>query len=345
MSALRFKAVTPTLNTAQYTFQTFNGLDPELERWNNNFMSYKHRDSFANSNQVRHLLICITLGAFLLFGAVVLKAQQRPESSDECSREDAQALLPVLPSSTNEPQMSLILGVPDAAPSSQLPVNPDEFKALRGYSGPRYNVEALDGRVVVLSDTVYVWPQDGWKATGMFRNQTCQTIRTTDLTAHLLDSRGEIIEEVTALLPVNELRPGEPAPFTIKASASRESVKAVEWQVNYTQASHSARDLSFDIYEGRQVPGESHYSLFGRVRNIGGNTARDTHLIVAWLDSKGRVVYVDSLQIRMIANPTQLRNSIDMHVGEYEDFLYTSNNASLVSLLSESNFAIWGSAK
>lgn len=297
------------------------------------------------------LPLAFGVGVLALLLSAVLTAQpdkqppaDNPQSTSlgsDCPPNAAQVFLPALPRPDIEhPPIS---GVSDSAPPSNLTTNPDEFKALLGYYGTFYNTERLDGRVIVLANTVSVGSHEFWRSTGMIRNQSCQTVRIGAVTARLLGARGDLLDVVTATIPVDELRPGEPAPFAIETSVPRADVNAVDWHVDYEPSANTpSRSLKLEIYEANPVLGGTRYSLFGSIRNEGTSTALSAHVVAAWLDDQGRVLYLASPKIRLIDDPTQLKSGVDLIAGHTEDFLYTTNDPSLVSLLGEASVALWG---
>jgi hypothetical protein len=281
-----------------------------------------------------------TLQLALCFGVLTL-VSDAALTAQQCPPDAAQAFLPVLPERAIE--RTLRDEVPDSAPASGLKANPDEFKTLLGYSGPYFNTDKLDGRVLVLVDSIAVGTGELWRATGMIRNQSCQTVRIRAVTARLLGPRGDPLDLVTATAPVDELRPGEPAPFVIEASVPRSAVSSVDWQVDYVpSAATASRTFKFEIYEAKPVLDGSRYSLFGSIHNEGVDTAAATHIVAAWLDDQGRVLYLAAPQLRRIADPKQLKSEMDLGSGNIEDFLYTTHDPSLVSLLGGANVALWG---
>lgn len=240
--------------------------------------------------------------------------------------------------------MTLPKGVSRSAPPSRVKVNPDEFKSLLGYLGPYYNTENLDGRVSVLTNTVYVRPHETWQATGMIRNQTCQPVRVTALTARLLGSNDAPIEYVTATLPVSDLRPGEPAPFIIETTIPRTEVKSVDWHIDYTsvELAPPQRSFSFLLHQEREAPDGSGYTLLGSIRNLDTLLADNTHVTAAWTDADGRVIYVASPNIRLASDLSTLRAAVDLAGGDFEDFIFTTNDPSLIPLLIQAKISLWG---
>lgn len=301
---------------------------------------------------VRTLLLIgvlfLSSGIFLAAQPMLLsqKISAKPENQTRgCNKS---VLLPILPVSTEYEEGDEALstkGIYRSAPPSHIDTDPDEFKALLGYSGPDFNIEKLDGRVVVLDNTVYTWPSETWHVTGLFRNQSCDNIHITAITARLLGSNGEIIDTVEGRPSIVDLRPGEPAPFEVESVTSRVKVGTIDWHIDYTLSKGTtARSFSFSIYESRAVHGGTLYSLFGSVKNVGEISVSNAHFVVAWLDSKGRILRIVAPQIRLISNPQEVRRAIDLPPRGVQNFFYSTNDPSLVSLIDQKSVAIWGSS-
>jgi hypothetical protein len=140
-----------------------------------------------------------------------------------------------------------------------------------------------------------------------------------------------------------DLRPGEPAPFSIEASVLKAEVASVEWSVEYAPANNTPqRAFSILVHQARQFPGKNIYMLFGSIRNLDANVARGTHVIAVWLDTGGRAIYVATPGIRLFADPSKATASADLLYSDFADFIYTTDDSSLVSLLNEADVALWG---
>lgn len=307
--------------------------------------SMEHR-FIAIVSDHRNCFTATIVGVVLFFGGAMLVAQQPRESKGVCSPGKLHSLLPSLQVEQDpEEGKALLPGVSNIAPPSNLKikVDPDSFKTLLGYSGPFFNTDLIDGRVAVLEDTVYTWPQKSWQVTGLIRNQSCSPIRIVSLSAHLLGSSGKSIGVVTADVPLSEVRPGEPVPFIAGAFLNRSDVKSIEWNVQYIDSSPTAqRNFAFDLYEARAVSDGSAYSLFGTLKNVGSDTADKARVLAAWLDADGRVIHVAFPSLRLISDPSQVRDTVQLTPNDLEDFFYTSNDSTLISRLHESGVAIWG---
>lgn len=227
--------------------------------------------------------------------------------------------------------------------SAHLKVNSDEFKTLLGYSGPFYNVEKLNGRLAVLAETVRVSPRELWQASGMVRNQSCQPMRIASLTARLFGQDGKLLDVATATLPLDTLRPGEPAPFVIKSPVLTAAVHRVEWQIEDVPDSDTPRAFRMVTHEAGRTLNDT-YSLYGSIYNLAESAAPSVHVVAAWLDRQGKVLHVASPQIRLIADPKHRKNTVDLEEGDFEDFLYTTDDPSLVSLLTDATLVLWGTS-
>jgi len=304
----------------------------------------------------RPLVVCIAAGLFLTVACLSLFAQEPPHPTNSrlgsagfgdtsSTAAEATALLPTIPP---PPDTLLPLPLPEgvsrtapAMPGMPAP-DPDDFKTLYGYSGSYYNTTNLDNRVTVLEKSVYISPHTPtWKAFGLLRNQTREQVHITGLTARLLGSKGELLGTTTATLYVDELRPGEPGPFVIEAAIAGTSVKRIDWHVDYEFALGRPRPIVFQVDEAKVLNG-SKYSLFGSFRNTSTTTIEGVRVVAAWLDSKGRVLYVVTPKIRLQTDPERTQDSMNLAGGDEEDFIYYTSDLTLGSLLQEANVTLWG---
>ncbi len=287
----------------------------------------------------------------LLIGIGSVYAEPKPHAISlnspyaGCSPEKKVALLPSLPKDNQEELEGMSLKGISRSAHISIPAktDPDSFKSLLGYSGLFYNTEELDGHPKVLSNTLYEWPQETWKVSGLVRNQSCDTVHISTLGAKLLGVRGEVLQVVEAVYPVKDLRPGEPGPFTVEAPIQSESVKAVQWILETEKTSHvPARSLALSVYEDRRVG--SVYSLYGRVKNLGTESAEDSHIVAAWLNSDGKVIYVDQPKIRLVSDPTKAQDYVTLAPGDFDDFFYSVDSPAIVSFLEKSRVILWGAS-
>lgn len=318
--------------------------------------------SFAKKDRPPILLCILGVVLVLFFLGGVLVAQNLEStpkinsqvadtapSSEElpvngCYSGEASAKLPRIPRRTKEAETPLIPGVSNWAPPTHQKVKPNSYNSLLGFYGPYYNIKDLDGQVRVLDSTVFVWPREYWRATGLLRNQTCEAVRITGLTAHLFGPHGEVLTVETATLPVNEARAGEPVPFVIESSIVSSEITAVEWEVQHAPTQIGSRSLKFQFYEDGQRPNEAGYWLSGSVFNVGDTIAEDVHIVAAWLDSMDRVIYVASPRV---GGPgiSKLMSATDLKAEGLADFLYTTDDAHIVSQLMSARPVLWGIAK
>lgn len=299
-------------------------------------------------------LTVLSLAAGLLLVAAAGGTTPRDSESrlgwdSRCSASKARSLLPVLPAENSEEgAIGLPKGVAKSAPSADLPIDPDEPKALLGYLGPYYNVDHLDGRVVVLQRSVHSSP-DAFgilHVTGLIRNQTCDDVRITAVTATFRDGEGRAVDAASAVIPISEVRAGEPVPFIVEnARADSRQVAAIEWDVVWEAVgSASSRSFRIDIFEARSVHGRTRYSLAGALQNIGETRVASAHVVAAWLNEAGQVTYVAFPAMRRMEDPARLLKSVDLQNGQTEDFVFVTEDEELVAPLSEGEVAIWGAS-
>jgi hypothetical protein len=271
-------------------------------------------------------------------------------SSDlSLTAEDTRSLLPLIPFKPHTPKISLSPGVAAGLIGplpGEKPPDPDDDKVLYGYRGPYYNTVALDGRVVVLDRSVFVWPSPTWKATGMLRNQTRCRVNIGSVSARLMGSRGEVLATATANSPVNSLRPGEPGPFSIDAPIPAKEVKFVDWDVEASPASAHSRNFEFEIIDDSLSIDDTHYNLSGVIHNASSTLSRDVRVVMAWLDEENRVFFVKSARLYSFSDPTEGLASLDLKGYEATNFSYALTDPELAPRVADApGFALWGTSK
>lgn len=320
----------------------------------NERVSQSHSQSLVISVVLALLLGLVSLGLFARQNPAPSQQQANSNSSfaSHCSpasssadpkvaAADASALLPLIPMSgmSHPSDQGGIVGLlPGEQPT--LP-NHDDSKVLYGYSGPFYNTTDLDNQVVVLDQTVYTWPTSTWKVTGLLRNQTRCPIHIASLTARLLRPSGQLLATATSSLPVVDLRPGEPAPFTFEAPIARVEVKSVEWHIDFVpDVALPTRLLEFAI--GREEA-DTRYYLDGTIRNMATSTAQGVRVIVAWLDPQSnRVLYSAPAAIRTFEDPKSPVEAMDLRAGETEQFVFVTTDPMVVSIIGPTKVVLWG---
>jgi hypothetical protein len=225
--------------------------------------------------------------------------------------------------------------------------DPDETKNLYGYSGPYYNTTNLDGRVVVLDHTLYTWPTSTWKVSGMLRNQARTPVHIAGVTARLLGSKGQLLATASGTVPVSDLRPGEPGPFVIVAPVRASDVKATEWHIDYVSGEAASRLFVLDVVT-QQASAEDGYYYLGEIQNAAPIENR-VHMVAAWLDWQGRVLFVDSPKLRILATTpgstkvsATFKDAITLAPGESSGFVYINKDPVVVPLLARTFIALWG---
>lgn len=202
-----------------------------------------------------------------------------------------------------------------AAPARREDESPAAHRALKGFIGPHFAPQVKGTAVEVLEGSLNVAATGAWQAMGLVRNETLEDVGAVVVTVSLFSKDGEHLENSSAEVSVSPLRPGEPAPFRISASVDAAQVGRIEWSV---KAGSPKRRVSreFLIQPYRQMPyGEAifrgveradppyPYVLAAGFRNLGARV-REANLVVAWLDSAGRVVWMETAAL----DPQTLRD-------------------------------------
>lgn len=270
---------------------------------------------------------------------------RRVPTASSLQAQDSETLLPKIPSQPEEPIRLNGISVDTMVakvPSGTFHHDPDEYKSLYGYYGPFYNISNLNGQIAVLDQTVYTWPTTLWKASGMIRNQTRQSVHIKRVSATLRAAHNEVLGTATTLVPVSNLRPGEPAPFVIESTLPRSAISTVEWSVDFEIAEHKNRFLVFDIIDDRGSREGSLYNLFVTIRSEDAAATRRVGVVAAWLDNQDRVLYVDSPQVPPSGTSQAWRSRIDLTPNASADFTYSTKNLSVVSDLIKARRVLWG---
>ena len=295
------------------------------------------------------IILCFTGFSLLALENINSRSPSSPSGPTDCysltiTIEEATAFLPVIPERPGFPSQQPQLFA-SRLPGTIQP-NPDNYKDLYGYLGPYYNPAAINGKVVILDSSLYQWPGPTWKASGLVRNQTRCPIHLKSLTARLRGPKGELLDTVNAVLPVDGLRPGEPGPFTIQAPISPTNIRSIDWSIDFEPTYLVARPFIFRIFYERYENNQA-YSLYGEIKNSSTSKAA-TRMAAAWLDEQNRVIFVASPKIAWVAEKPETpayRDEIDLVGGEFEDFMYQTTDTDIAPRLGTAKLLLWGIAK
>lgn len=248
-------------------------------------------------------------------------------------------------------------GKPAGRSPTEPPPNPDEFRDLYGYRGPYYRTDISGLKVVVLSQTLFHWPTADWKVSGLIRNETGSDVNVVSVTARLFDSRGNGLGAAAAWLPLDRLRPGEPAPFVVTTAIPVNSVSSIDWSIEYVPSAPQSRPFQIVPYWKQPFGGRQRhtgypfddpanppypYVVFGSLRNTSGTTVDAARLLGAWIDKQGRVIYVDWFSFIPANDLTQRLERITLAPGQAEDYIYQNGDPGVGARLSPATLALWG---
>lgn len=292
--------------------------------------------------------ILLTFASASLWAALATPVPSQDSTNpviDTPSPREAEALLPRIPLQQEEILRLDGLSVDEMVakvPPGTLQHDPDEYKSLYGFYGSFYNTTNLDGRVAVLEKTVSRRPTHTLKAYGLVRNQTRQSINIHSITATLRGPQGEVLDIVTASIPVQNLRPGEPGPLMIESAVAQNTIANIEWSVDSEPSLGKPRPFAFDIIDDRDSRQGSHYDLFVAIRNEDAAASRRTKVLAAWLDEQGKLIYVDALMVRANDDPKTWRSWTDLGPNESGYLTYNTSDSWLVSRLIKARVMLWG---
>ncbi|MBM4242852.1 MAG: hypothetical protein FJ148_03435 [Deltaproteobacteria bacterium] len=181
-----------------------------------------------------------------------------------------------------------------------------------GYVGPRAVSHVAGTGVVLLADTLNVASSGSWRATGLVRNQTTERAHEVRVTVILATADDWILGTATAVIPVLDVRPGEPAPFELRTLLPAEAVRRIEWSVTAGPGAGPGSSRSAEIEIGRVGPApvrrmpplrsileppaasaaaeEGTWIGWGILRNWGPEPLEDPVVVGAWIDERGRAV-------------------------------------------------------
>ncbi len=175
---------------------------------------------------------------------------------------------------------------------------------LEGFVGSRWLAPVSGGGPTVLPASVARSTAGSFIASGLARNESPTVLATIEVTAQLLDAEGTELAVVTVTSPVHDLRPGEPAPFTLAADVESAAVARVVWTAagGATGDGHH-RALSWtpfwerpadgepvDLYLYRDGRGPRPHLVFGSVASVGDEPIGRPEVVVGWLSPEGRLI-------------------------------------------------------
>lgn len=212
----------------------------------------------------------------------------------------------------------------------------DGWRTLAGYVGPHYATEVVAGTVVLLDGTTTTATDGPWRATGLVRNDTTAPVTDVVVEATLLDASGSELGRARGDVPVDPIRPGEPAPFDVRADVPATAVAEVRWTVDFRPSDAADERLvelvtwwdrpaddpdAVDLYLYRDAPdGPRPYLLFGAITNHGAVELPSPTVVAAWTDGDGRVVAV--AETAAVTDPVAATGGPPLAPGASADFLF-----------------------
>jgi hypothetical protein len=184
-----------------------------------------------------------------------------------------------------------------------------------GYEGPPADATVHGSGVIVVPDALLVASQGWWRATGLVRNDTPEPVREVRVTVMLATADDRPLGTTTTVVPVHDLRPGEPAPFELRTLIPAESARRVRWHVTTAGGKAAASSRLAEIEIGRIAPSPVAASRslqtvvaidatrgtpvgWGILRNWGPAAIVRPTVIGVWLDEKGRAVRIVDARMR-----------------------------------------------
>ena len=197
-----------------------------------------------------------------------------------------------------------------------------------GFEGPRVASRVHGTGVVLLLDTVSVASRGWWAATGLVRNDAIDSAREVRVSVTLSTAHDRVLGTATVVVPVRDVRPGEPAPFELRTLVPVEAVRRVDWRVTSEAAEDlgASRMAEIEIGRigadrvGREAPPRRSVLVsaagaaaeggrwigWGVLRNWGPRPLRQPAVVGMWIDERGRAVRLVHGRVRDLRDATAL---------------------------------------
>lgn len=232
-----------------------------------------------------------------------------------------------------------------------------DFGAYLGYVGPWFARPTDGGKPSIISDSIYFSKSGQWAASGMLRNEGTRHLAnvTVEAMLHLVGAKAEVIP-VLATVPIEPLRPGEPAPFYLSFDVPVEVVRSVTWSVSAATVADELTDtrrLELETFWTRPYgDGPRHdgypltdrieppypYVLFGGLQSRAQSAFSEVVVWLAFIDDQERVRFVERAHI---VGPT---NGDTVKPGSARDFLFVENDELTGENLNDLRVAFWAVA-
>lgn len=230
-----------------------------------------------------------------------------------------------------------------------------DFGAYLGYVGPWSAPPTPAGKVTVIPESVSFSESGRWSAAGMVRNESTNNVTsvTVQATLQLFGTNADAIPVLTSV-PVEPLRPGEPAPFDLSVDLPVEAVRAVAWTVSAVPApaessdrrrlktqtfwerpfGDTARHEDYPLTDPAEPPYP--YAIFGGLESQAQSALSDVAVWLAFVDDQERVRAVKHARMVGPNSPSLLKP------GSTLDFLFVANDGSKGENLNGLRVALWG---
>lgn len=247
--------------------------------------------------------------------------------------------------------------------SSEGSGRPEGWQRLLGFEGPHYTTHVAGTGVSILPATVGLAAAEPWSVVGMVRNDTPWTIDEVEVSASLEGQHGEHLETVTTVAPVRCVRPGEPAPFALASTTSRDAIAVVRWTTAHRRIAPSEAALrQMEISLVRVLSGVRANALtalglppagdervgtvarvaWGTIRSWGERPIRKPAVIALWLGSDGRGLALTRARVVTSAGAHR-RAPAELNPGDRAEFALAVPDLTALSDEVRPALALWGS--
>jgi len=222
------------------------------------------------------------------------------------------------------------------------------YQSYLGFEGPYYLTYVEGSSVDIIQNSIIEESsQDhNWSARGLIRNHTLEPIGKSTVIAKLYDRKDALLDEVQGKVLIDWIRPGEPAPFELMSQVNFEEVSRVEWELDYeSNPEQHSRHLVLQVYweagAGDQFikghergEGEYSYEFAAGFKNMG-EPVDEAMLVLAWLDSEGRVIWIESSRMEGFGR-------IEKHGSANFELIKVDYPEEKAKIWKDSQYMMWG---
>ncbi|WP_139492139.1 FxLYD domain-containing protein [Brevibacillus dissolubilis] len=199
-----------------------------------------------------------------------------------------------------------------------------------GFQGAYYASEVTGEGVQVIENSLNIAESGDWKALGLVRNETTEVVGQIKVEAVLHGADGSILETVKDKIEVESIRPGEPAPFELKANTPVEQVASIDWNITTDEVKQqAARDLHLKVYyelgfgkpdyKGQKREDAPYPYVMSASVNTLDRAIKQAELTAAWIDENGKVLWIEQAKL----DPMFRNGMVEYSAAYFQDIVVT----------------------